>query len=31
VVGYEGLVVDRDGYRTTSGLTPQTRTTDISA
>jgi hypothetical protein len=24
-------VVDRDGYRTTSGLTPQTRTTDISA
>jgi thiamine biosynthesis lipoprotein len=31
VVGYEGLVVDRDGYRTTGGLTPQTRTTDISA
>jgi thiamine biosynthesis lipoprotein len=31
VVGYEGLVVDRDGYRTTSGLTPQTRTTDMSA
>jgi thiamine biosynthesis lipoprotein len=31
VVGYEALVVGRDGYRTTSGLTPQTRTTDISA
>ena len=31
VVGYEGLVVARDGCRTTSGLTPAPRATDRSA